>query len=209
MRGLIGETWRLLRSRGRGMLLVALVFLVPAEVAVAYAGEDSRTFGVAAYLALALIGYPWAFAAMTATLDRRVRSPLEPYGRTVDRLPALVVVNFAAGVAFLIGLVLLIVPGLLLAARWSAALPLIVVDRQGPVEALETSNRLVRGRTWKVVGALVIVFVVAVLVSIPATAATLSDTTWIAGLGAAALDATLFLPLTAFAYAVHRATQAA
>ena len=90
MRGLIGETWRLLRTHGPAMLLVALVFLVPAELAVAYAKEDSDDLGVAAYVALALIGYAWVYGALIATISRRDRSPLEPYGRTVDRVPALV-----------------------------------------------------------------------------------------------------------------------
>jgi hypothetical protein len=191
------------------MLLVALVFLVPAEVAAAYAGEDNRTLGIVAYLVLGLLGYPWAYAAMTATLDRRVRSPFEPYGRTVDRVPALALVNFAAGIAVVVGLLLLIVPGLLLSARWSAAGPLIVLEKEGPFQSLETSNRLVRGRTWSVVGALVVVSVVSALISTPAAVASLSETTWVSGLGAAAFDITLFLPLTVLAYAVHRTAQAA
>jgi hypothetical protein len=186
------------------MLLVAVVLLVPAEVATAYAEEDSQGLGIGAYLALTLVGYPWAYGAMTATLARRARSPLEPYGRTVDRMPALVLANFAAGIAVTIALLLLIVPGLLLAARWSAAGPLIVLERQGPFAALETSNGSVRGRTWSVVGALVVVFVVAALISGPAVIASLSETPWVAGLAAAAFDVTLFLPLTAFVYAVYR-----
>lgn len=187
---------------------MALVLLVPAEVATAYAGEDNQAFGIGAYLVLTLVGYPWAYGAMTATLARGGRSPLEPYGRTVDRLPALVLVNFAAGIAVGLALLLLIVPGLLLGARWSAAGPLIVLERQGPFEALETSNGLVRGRTWSVVGALVVVFLVSALISVPAVLATLSETTLVSGLAAAAFDVTLFLPLTAFVYAVYRTARA-
>jgi hypothetical protein len=190
------------------MLLVALVLLVPAEVATAYAQEDSQGLGIGAYLALTLVGYPWAYGAMTATLARRARSPLEPYGRTVDRMPPLILANFAAGLAVGLALLLLIVPGLLLAARWSAAGPLIVLERQGPFAALETSNGLVRGRTWSVVGALVVVFLVSVLVSAPAAVASLSETAWVSGLASAAFDVTLFLPLTAFVYAVYRTTRA-
>lgn len=190
------------------MLLVALVLLVPAEVATAYAGEDSQALGLGAYLTLTLVGYPWAYGAMTVTLARSARSPLEPYGRTVDRVPALVLLNFAAGLAVGLALLLLIVPGLLLGARWSAAGPLVALERQGPFQALETSNGLVRGRTWSVVGAFVIVFLVSALVSIPAVFATLSETTWISGLAAAAFDVTLFLPLTAFVYAVYRTARA-
>ena len=98
MRGLIGETWRLLRAHGPSDgCSSALVFLVPAELAVAYATEDSEGFGVAAYAALALIGYAWVYGALIATISRRTRSPLEPYGRTVDRVPRLVAGNFVAG----------------------------------------------------------------------------------------------------------------
>lgn len=202
MRGLIGETWRLLRLHGRGMLLVALVFLLPAELAAAYAGQDRDAVAISAYLGLTLVGYPWVYGALLATVDRRGRSPVEPYGRIVDRVPGLVLVNFAAGIAILIGLVLLVVPGLLIAARWSAAGPLIVLERQGPFDALDTSNGLVRGRTWAVAGALVVL--VSVLVALPAAFGTLTETIWLSGLSETTFDVVLFLPLAAFGYAVYR-----
>jgi hypothetical protein len=206
--GLIGETGRLLRSHGRAMLLVALIFLVPAELAVAHAQEDSEGFGLVAYVILGLVGYPWVYGALVATIARRVRSPLEPYGRTVDRLPTLVVTNFAAGLATLLALLLLIVPGLLLSARWSAAGPLIVLERRGPFEALETSNGLVRGRTWHVVGASLLALLVAIVLALPgALMIESTDSTWILGLGNALLDAGLFLPLAAFTYATYRQAQ--
>ena len=209
MRGLIGETWRLLRAHGLAMLLVALVLLVPAELAVAYAYEDSDDFGIAAYVALSLIGYAWVYGALIATISRRVRSPLEPYGRTVDRLPALVVANFVAGLAILLGLILLIVPGLLIAARWSAAGPMIVLDRQRPLQAFETSNGLIRGRTWTVVGAGVIVLLLAFLLAAPGAAiAELAEPAWAVGLGNALLDVGVNLPTAALAYAIYRQVQA-
>jgi hypothetical protein len=208
VRGLIGETWRLLRVHGRALLLVALILLVPAELAAAYAVQDRDAVGVGAYLALTLVGYPWVYGALLAMVDRRTRSLVEPYGRTVDRLPALVLVNFAAGIVVVIGLVLLIVPGLLIAARWAAAGPLIVIERKGPFEALETSNSLIRGRTWTVVGAFVVVLLVSIFVAVPAAVGTLTETVWLSGLSAAALDVVLFLPLAAFGYAVYRQTRA-
>lgn len=94
MRGLIGETWRLLRTHGPAMLLVALVLLVPAELAVAYASEDSESLGIAAAAGLSFVGYAWVYGALIATISRRARSPLEPYGRTVDRVPVLVLASF-------------------------------------------------------------------------------------------------------------------
>jgi hypothetical protein len=209
VRGLIGETWRLLRANGRALLLVGLVFLVPAELAVAHAQEDSENLGIAAYVALGLVGYPWVFGALIATIAHRARSPLEPYGRTVDRLPALVAFNFMAGLALLIALLLLIVPGLLLAARWSAASPLIVLEGQGPLQALETSNGLIRGRTWQVVGAALLILLLAVVLALPGAAITeFASSTWLFGLGNALLDVGLYLPLATFTYAAYRQARA-
>jgi hypothetical protein len=197
--------WRLVLAHGRAMLLVALVFLVPAELAVAHAQEDSQGFGIAAYVALGLVGYAWVYGALVATIARPVRSPLEPYGRAVDRLPTLVVTNFVAGLAMVLALLLLIVPGLLLSARWSAAGPLIVLEGQGPFEALETSNGLVRGRTWNVVGAGLLALLIAIVLALPgALIIEGTDSTWILGLGNALLDAGLYLPLAAFTYATYR-----
>jgi hypothetical protein len=196
---------RLVLAHGRAMLLVALVFLVPAELAVAHAQEDSQGFGIAAYVALGLVGYAWVYGALVATIARPVRSPLEPYGRAVDRLPTLVVTNFVAGLAMVLALLLLIVPGLLLSARWSAAGPLIVLEGQGPFEALETSNGLVRGRTWNVVGAGLLALLIAIVLALPgALIIEGTDSTWILGLGNALLDAGLYLPLAAFTYATYR-----
>jgi hypothetical protein len=209
VRGLIGETLRLLRSHAGAMLLVALSLLIPAELAVAYAREDNRDLWIQGSVVLGLVGYPWVNGALIASIARRGRSPLEPYGRTVDRLPVLIVTSFVASIAVVVALVALIVPGLLLAARWSAAAPLIVLDRKGPIEALEASNGLVRGRTWQVVGAGLVIFVVAVLVAAPsAVGGELAESPWIAGLVNALFDVCLYLPLTAFTYAVYRRVQA-
>ena len=191
------------------MVLVGLVFLVPAELAVAHAQEDHESLGIVANVALALIGYAWVYGALVATIVRPARSPLEPYGRTVDRLPTLVVYNFVAGLATTLALLLLVVPGLLLGARWSAAGPFIVLEGQGPFEALETSNGLVQGHTWRVVGAAVLALLMAITFAIPGALITaFADSAWVIGLGNALLGVGVYLPLASFSYAVYRQAQA-
>ena len=192
------------------MLVVALVLLIPAELAVAYAEEDNQDVWILGSLALGLIGYPWVNGALIATIARRARSPLEPYGRTVDRLPVLIAANFLASIAIVVALIALIVPGLLLAARWSTAIPLIVLERKGPIEALGTSNGLVRGRTWRVVGAGLVTLFIAILVASPlAVVAEIAESPWTVGFANALFDVCLYLPVTAFMYAVYRELQAA
>jgi hypothetical protein len=205
VRGLIGETWRLLRAHGPAMLLVGVVFVVPAELAVAHVQEDSESFGIVAIVAVALIGFPWVCGALVATIVQRARSPLEPYGRTVDRIPALTAWSLIVTIPLAVGFVLLIVPGLLLAARWSATIPLIVLERQGPLQALETSNGLVRGRTWQVAGATAVTLLAGLTLAGPGLAiGELSESPWISGLGYVLFDLSLFLLGTALTYAVYR-----
>ena len=186
-------------------MVVAATFLIPAELAVAYIEEDNADYGNLAFVVLSVLGYPWVYGALIATIARPSRSPFEPFGRTVDRVPALVVANLVSFLAILLGFLLLVVPGLLIGARLSAATPLIVLDRLGPIAALERSNALVRGRTWPVVGAFVVVALITLaLVFPPLLVAVLAESAWAKGLGNALFGAAFNVPTSALAYAVYR-----
>lgn len=187
---------------------MALVLLVPAELAAAYAREDGATAALVATILLSLIGYTWVQAALYSALDRPTRSPAKPYGAIVDRIPALVLLSLMVFIPLAVAFLLLIVPGLLLSARWSAAGPLLVLERLGPIASLERSNELVRGRTWSVVGAGVVVTLVAIVVCIPGFVITvLADAPWADALGEALIDVALFIPLAVFTFAVYRQAQ--
>jgi hypothetical protein len=189
----------------RVLVPVALLFLVPAELAVAYAKEDGETAGVIAVVLLYLVGYTWTAAALYAVLDRPERRSWTAYGAVVDRVPLLVLLNLIVVVPLVVAFLLLIVPGLLLSARWTAAGPLLVLDRLGPLAALEKSNELVRGRTWSVVEAGVVIALLAVLLSIPGLViAEVASDPWANALGEVLVDIALFVPLTGFTYAVYR-----
>ena len=197
-----------MRAHVRRLLPVALVLLVPAELAAAYAREDGATTGLVATILLSLIGYTWVQAALYSALDRPTRSPAKPYGAIVDRIPALVLLSLMVFFPLAVAFLLLIVPGLLLSARWSAAGPLLVLDRLGPIASLERSNELVRGRTWSVVGAGVVVTLVAIVVCTPGFVITvLADAPWADALGEALIDVALFVPLAVFTFAVYREAQ--
>jgi hypothetical protein len=62
----------------------------------------------------------------------------------------LILVAIAAGVGILIGLVLLVIPGLYLATMWAVAAPVVVLERPGGLRALGRSRELVKGNGWNV-----------------------------------------------------------
>jgi hypothetical protein len=64
---------------------------------------------------------------------------------TAPTLPALIVASLVAGVLIVVGLVLLVVPGLWLMTRWALVSPVISVERCGPWAGLRRSSRLGRG----------------------------------------------------------------
>ncbi|HEX7944391.1 MAG TPA: hypothetical protein VF495_06975 [Phenylobacterium sp.] len=78
----------------------------------------------------------------------------------------LICVTILFAIAFVFGLVLLVVPGVMIACAWCVAAPSLVADRTGIIGAFSRSAELTRGNRWQIFGLLVIVFVVEWLISI-------------------------------------------
>jgi len=67
----------------------------------------------------------------------------------VRRLPALALVSIFNVIAVGVGIVLLVIPGVyFLIALWMAV-PVLVLESTGPVDAIKSSLRLVRGHWWR------------------------------------------------------------
>src|SRR5258708_6163912 len=69
-----------------------------------------------------------------------------------------------AGLGIAFGMVLLIVPGLILATMWAVAIPIAVVEKMGATASLSRSAALTRERRWRVFGAVFVSGLLAVLV---------------------------------------------
>jgi len=76
-------------------------------------------------------------------------------------LGRLIVVSFVAGVGALIGLFLLVIPGLILLTIWAISAPVVVLEHPPYLQALGRSSDLVRGNGWRVFA---VVFVPSILV---------------------------------------------
>jgi hypothetical protein len=83
----------------------------------------------------------------------------------VSKLPSLLVAQFVAGVLIVIGLLLFIVPGIIIAIMFSLVIPVIIVEQKGAFESLGRSRRLVSNRWLKTFVLLLILGIIVLLVS--------------------------------------------
>ena len=116
-------------------------------------------------------------------------------------LGQLILVGIVAGVGIVIGLILVIVPGLILITVWSVAAPVVVLERPGGLAALGRSRELVRGNGWQVFGVIFVLFFLILIVSFAIEGAANSAGTG-AGLVARVVIGVLTGPLSALAQAV-------
>lgn len=78
----------------------------------------------------------------------------------------LIVVSILFAIACGVGLILLIVPGVIIACMWCVAAPALVADRTGIFESFSRSAELTAGNRWQIFGLGVILFVVLWFVSL-------------------------------------------
>lgn len=95
----------------------------------------------------------------------------ELYERTRGRLGTLAGTSLLFGLGVGLGLLLLVVPGLILAARWSLIVPLVMIERLGVRDAFTRSSELVRGKTGRVLALFVISALIAGVASLVITGA--------------------------------------
>jgi uncharacterized membrane protein len=160
------ETWRLFQARFWRTLVMVLLLLAPLELVAAVLDPDFSSFAhgwwiwVGASAVLTLVAFPWVIGAVVHDVAADERAAAESYRRTASRLPDLVISAVVTTVGIILGTIALVVPGLLLMARWALVVPLIVIDGSPWREALSRSNELIRGRTWSVVGIFVLLTVI-------------------------------------------------
>jgi len=74
--------------------------------------------------------------------------------------------GIVVGVGIIAGMILLIVPGIILAVRWSVAAPVVVAERVGIFDAMGRSAKLTENNRWAIFGLMVLYAIVVWVVSI-------------------------------------------
>ena len=80
--------------------------------------------------------------------------------RVIPRVIPLLVASLIRSVLFIIGLILVLVPGFWVAARYFAVIPAIVLEDAGTLRSFSRSAVLSRGRKWHVLGTLLLVTII-------------------------------------------------
>jgi hypothetical protein len=177
--GVYAHAWSILKADFWSLLLIGFVaWLLGAGIG----GALSRPEGgqsAASFLYQLLIGTPIAFGAAYAWLRAargikpEVSDLFVPFQRCY--VPA-VAAGLLVEIVLIVGFVLLVVPGIILAVRLSFVPFLVVDEGLGPTEALFESWRRTGGHSWTIFGtgllAILIVivgFILLIVGSIPAT----------------------------------------
>jgi hypothetical protein len=168
---ILGEAWRLYREHWRYLLPIALVvYLILGLVSLA-AAAGLGAFGALVGGLLGIIGAFWLQGALTEAVadirdGRADLSLADTFRRVRPRLLSIIGAGLLAGLAIVLGLILLIVPGLFLLTIWSLIIPVIVLERRAAMESFGRSRELVRGNGWNVFGVIVLTILVLIAIAI-------------------------------------------
>ena len=140
--------------------LYAIQFLIAIALPLSLALIVSIVFWV-----LAILYQGFVVELVAADQSNRRASVGELLNAVTPVLGPLLVISilFAAGV--IIGLILIIIPGLILLTIWSVTVPVEVLEHRGILKSFGRSRELVRGNGWNVFGVIVIVWLIAIVIS--------------------------------------------
>lgn len=151
---LLGESANLMRLNA-ALALAALAVMTALGVASDLYPDFGPLAGFGSLAASLVLQYETTSALL-------VHYDLLDGGPRRRRLWALLGLNLLTGIAILFGLLLLILPGLYLLVRWSAAVPALIARDSDISASLGLSAEVVEGRFWHVFAAMLVVWTPAV-----------------------------------------------
>jgi Uncharacterised protein family (UPF0259)/Membrane domain of glycerophosphoryl diester phosphodiesterase len=98
-----------------------------------------------------------------AVLGRRL-SPNEAFNRVKPRIPGLVGLALLVGIIVMIGLLLLLLPGIFAYVALALSAPAFILERVGVTDSMRRSWELVKGDFWRVLGILLLGFLIVLVI---------------------------------------------
>jgi hypothetical protein len=166
--GVLNEAWALYRRHAPHFILISFAIYVVIAVLNALLSWGLGGWGVIIGWVISLFGMFLLQAALvTAVQDVRDGRVDLDLGATIRAatpfVGAVAIASVLASIGIVIGLALIIVPGLILLTFWSLIVPEIVIGRAGALESFGRSWRTVRGYAWNVFGTFVVVFLIYII----------------------------------------------
>jgi len=87
----------------------------------------------------------------------------DSFNFAISKLPSLLVAQFVTGILAVIGMLLFIVPGIIIAIMFSLVIPAIIVEQKGAFESLGRSKKLVSNRWLKTFTLLLVFGIIAII----------------------------------------------
>jgi hypothetical protein len=200
-----GEAWGLYKAHWRHLLPIALAVYLLLSLFSALLALLLGWLGLIAGAFVSLAGIFWLQGALVVAAEdiRDGRADLslgETLARVRPRMNTLAVAGIVAALGIVIGLLLLIVPGLLLFTWWALIVPVIMLEGASVGQSFGRSRELVRGHGWSVFGLIVVTLAILVATNavVELLASPLDD--WLQGIVSDVASNTLTAPLLALVF---------
>lgn len=173
--GVLGQAWRAFWKEFPTIAMLALIIFAPVEAVKSYflyEYNQQENFFLVLRLDMWIGGILGALftPAIIYAVMWRLRTGGEPEVRASLRWGVRMWARtfgyrFLAGIAIIVGLILLIIPGILIAVLLSLVAPVVAVEGDAQSNVLRRSWELARRHGWKILGACVLAFLVYILMS--------------------------------------------
>jgi hypothetical protein len=168
----LGEAWALYKAHWRHFLPLALVVYIVLGLISLVLSLALGWLGALLGALVGLVGVFWLQGALALAVadvrdGRADFSISESLQRVRPQIASLLGAGILAGLGIVVGLILLIVPGLVLLTWWSMIVPVIMLEQVAAMDSFGRSRSLVRGNGWNVFGVIVLtvlILLVAVIV---------------------------------------------
>jgi hypothetical protein len=203
--GVLSEAWDLYKRHWRHLLSISfVVYLVVALLSLVLVAVLTW-FGAIVSAVLSLVAVFWLQGALVRAVDdvRDGRADLslrETFERVQPQLAAIVVAGILAVLGIVLGLILLIVPGLVLLTWWVLIVPVIVLEQRRAGESFSRSRELVRGYGWNVFGVIVLTILIILAFNIVLSLLLIPFADWLQSFLSNVISGTVAAPFIAVAW---------
>jgi hypothetical protein len=201
--GVISEAWGVYKAHWRHLLTFSVVVYAAVAILSALLGAVLELWLAALIMAVvSLIAFFWLQAALVKAVEdvrdgRADFSLAETFDLARQRLTSVIVAAIIAGLGIILGLILLIVPGLVLLTWWAVIIPVVVLENRSAGESFTRSRELVRGYGWGVFGVIVLVVLLLIGFNIVLSIILTPLADWLQSFLSQFISGTLTAPFTA------------